>query len=333
MEKKINAKKYKWPIVGLIITVAIIIYTITLNGRFLYFTFGLSKNEVMKVGSIEISSTAANILISDEKTRLINLSNDGILSDSVNGESLDSYVKISVKNKLSRIASLNEMARSKGVVLSHTEKEEASKAASEYYSSLSDSDRSYTGASVDNLEKMFSQFAIAQKMKKELMAGASIEVSTDDARVISIQFIVANTEDEIKEAKSRLDKGSPFYNVAQSVNGSNEYTAELTKGQTNDEFENTAFSLSSGQVSDIIQANGKYYIIKCSSDNEQSKTDANKVKLVAEKENEYFESKFLPFENRLYVEMNNSVWKKKSVSGAPRLSAQFDDVYKKYLDL
>ncbi len=333
MKKNISAKKYKRPIIGLIIAAAIVIYTLTLNGKVLYFTFGLSKNEVMRVGSIEISSAAANILISDEKTRLIDLSDDRVLSDTVKGESIESYVKTSVKNRLSRVAALNEMAKTKGVVLSHTEKENAGKAASEFYNALSDSDRAYTGASVEDLEKMYTQFAIAQKMKKELTAGSTIEVSTDEARVISIQFICADAEEKINDAKKELAKGTPFYNVAQSVNGSNEYTAELTRGQTDSEFENTAFSLTSGQVSNVIASNGKYYIIKCSSDNEQSKTDSNKVKLTAEKENKYFESKFLPFENSLYVEMNNGVWKKKSVAGAGRLSAHFDDYYNKFLDL
>lgn len=41
-------------------------------------------------------------------------------------------------------------------------------------------------------------------------------------------------------------------------------------------FEDAAFNLSTGEMSKVVEASGRYYIIRCTSDNDKAKTEVNK---------------------------------------------------------
>ena len=95
-------------------------------------------------------------------------------------------------------------------------------------------------------------------------------------------------------------------------------------------FEKAAFDLKSGEVSKIVSADEKYYIIKCVSDNEKAKTEANKASIADEKKLTYFNEAFKDFETSIYVEFNNKVWKNKSMSGAAVLDVNFSNIFESY---
>ena len=88
-----------------------------------------------------------------------------------------------------------------------------------------------------------------------------------------------------------------------------------------------AFNLKTGETSSIVEAGGKYYIIRCTSDNEKSKTEANKTALMDEKKLEYFNSVFESYEASKYVEMNKKVWNSKKTANATELPVSFETVF------
>ena len=87
------------------------------------------------------------------------------------------------------------------------------------------------------------------------------------------------------------------------------------------------FNLKTGETSSIVEAGGKYYIIRCTSDNEKSKTEANKTALMDEKKLEYFNSVFESYEASKYVEMNKKVWNSKKTANATELPVSFETVF------
>ena len=332
MHTKKKNKAKKWFVIAGIIIAGIVVFTIFFNGKGLYFTFGMSSSTALKAGGESTSVMAARVLIADEKTKLLDVADDKLLPSTVNGETVDEFVKNNVKSRLSRVATLNSMAKKKGVVLSHVQKEEVDNAASIYLQGLTDEQKNNLQVSRDKLTTMFTQFKIAEEMKNYLLSDDSIEVSTDEARVISVLYIVNDSEEEINKALNELKEGKPFYDVAANYNSDEAYTAELRRGDMQEEFENAAYALKSGEVSDVVSCDGKFYIIKCSSDNEQSKTDANKEYLLEKKRNEAFEEVFLPYENDTYIEINNSQWEKINVENITVTSVLFDDIYRQYID-
>ena len=329
MSKK--RRSTKWFVIGGLIAAAIAVYTVFFNGKLLYFTFGMSKDDILKTDNVSIPSTAADIFLSDDRAAIVNVSDESVLDAEVNGETLQKNIKNSVKSRLTRIAALNHMAAKKGVVLGHVKRENVRKAASEYYQSLTDEEKNYLGTDTKELEKIFTLYALADEMKEVIMRDSALEVSTDEARVISIQYICADSESDIKDAQKKLEDGVPFYDVASEYNGNTEFSAELVRGETDESFEEAAYALKSGQTSDIVASGGRYYIIKCSSDNEQSKTDANRETLLEEEQNTYFDNVLIPYENELYFEFDENKWNEKDLKNVPDMGVRFDDVYVKYM--
>ena len=109
--------------------------------------------------------------------------------------------------------------------------------------------------------------------------------------------------------------------------GEEESETECKRGEMEQAFETAAFNLKTGETSSIVEAGGKYYIIRCTSDNEKSKTEANKTALMDEKKLEYFNSVFESYEASKYVEMNKKVWNSKKTANATELPVSFETVF------
>ncbi len=314
-----------------LVAAGIIVYTLFFNGRFVYFTFGMDDKDIMKTDNIHISETAAKILMSDEKQAFLDVADVNYLDTEIAGEPLEKDFKENVKSKLSRILSLNRMAQDKNVSLSKEKKELAQEIAADYLGAISSETVDFTGADKENTLEFVSQYMLAEVMKDRLMSDNQVEISTDEARVIQIQFLCSEDENKVREAKDRIDAGEAFYEVAAGVNDDSDFDAEISRGMTDQAFEEVAFSLKTGEVSDCFKAGDKYYLVKCSSDNEQTKTDANRAVLMEKAKSEYLEKKLLPFENGLYFEFDDSGWNKIQFEKVPETKVKFSDVYLRHM--
>ena len=83
-------------------------------------------------------------------------------------------------------------------------------------------------------------------------------MSSDDARVINIQYIVTDSKEEIDKAYAELNEGNSFFAIAKKYNADGEYEYELRRGEMAKAFEDTAYSLSTGQTSGIVEADGRF---------------------------------------------------------------------------
>lgn len=130
------------------------------------------------------------------------------------GVNMDDYVKEQVRSKLIRVKCMNLSAKEKGVVLSRTQKDAVSSAADTFFNALTQEQVSALNVTKDQIEKMFTEFAIADTLYDDVTSQINTEVSSDDARVITIQYICAGAKSDISSAKERLDNGESFYSVA-----------------------------------------------------------------------------------------------------------------------
>lgn len=324
-------KRGKKRIIGLVIfavAVALIAgYIKFFNGTFLYISTGLKDDVVLKAGNSKAYTWEADILLSDAKKEYENVFGSGVWSQSTEGVNMDDYVKDQVRSKLIRVKCMNLMAKEKGVVLSRTQKDAVSSAADTFFNALTQEQVSALNVTKDQIEKMFTEFAIADTLYDDVTSQINTEVSSDDARVITIQYICAGSKSDISSAKERLDNGESFYSVAKDFGGEEESETECKRGEMEQAFETAAFNLKTGETSSIVEAGGKYYIIRCTSDNEKSKTEANKTALMDEKKLEYFNSVFESYEASKYVEMNKKVWNSKKTANATELSVSFETVF------
>ena len=325
-------RKTEITIIAVVVVVALLIagYMKFFNGKFIYISTGMKKTEFCKVGSMKADMCEADILLSDARKEYEKLFGTDIWSQSIGDVTFDDYVKEQVKAKLERIYCMNLLAKEKGTALSRTQKEGISNAVDTFYSSLAQEQINNHSITKDKLTNMFTAFAVAETLYSDMTTAENVEVSYDDARVIRIQYICTDNEDDIKKAQERISNDEVFYVVARDYNP-DEYERECRRGELDSAFEEAAYNLATGEVSDIIKVNGKYYIIKCSSDNDKSKTEANKSSMEEKKRLEFFNNTFEKYEKQHYVEINESVWKLKKTSKADMFDVNFEDVYNQYL--
>ena len=324
-------KRRRKNIIIAVIIVAVIafitIYIKFFNGSLIYISMGMGNNVVLKAKTQQTSMMEADILLSDARAEYENVFGSDVWSQTIDGVSFEEYVKDQVKTKLIRVRCMNLYAKQRGVVLSRTQKEAVSNAVTEYMSKLSDDQKNALNITEEKLNTMFTDFAIADALFGDVTASVNKEISDDDARVINVQYVAASTEEDIKAAQAELNSGVIFYVVASKYNDGGEYESELKRGETDENFEKAAFDLKNGEVSSIVEAEGKYYIIKCVSDNEKSKTEANKATLIEKNKLDYFNEQFADFESSVYVEFNNRVWKNKQVKNSTLLDVNFENIF------
>ena len=127
-----------------------------------------------------------------------------------------------------------------------------------------------------------------------------------------------------------MNSGSSFFAVAKEYNADGEYEYELKRGEMDAAFEKAAFNLSTGEMSSIVEAAGRYYIIRCTSDNDKAKTEVNKSAILEKRKLEQFNADFEKYEASIYMEFNNSEWKKLSIQDAYTLGSSFEDTFNAY---
>lgn len=327
-------RRRKSQLVGLIAVAAVVLmvygYMKFFNGSLIYISTGFGKDELFKVDKQVTHTMQAKLLLADARAEYENLFGSEIWQQNIDGINFDDYVKEEIRAKLIRIRCMNRMAKEKGVVLSRNQKDAVNSAVDVYWAGLSEEQRTALNITKDKLVTMFTEFAVAQALYEDMTENVDTEISADEARVITIQYICAESRPDIETAKQRLDNGEIFYVVARDYNGE-EYECELRRGQMEEAFEKAAFELKSGETGGIVEAGGKFYIIKCNSDNEKSKTEANKAALIEQSELNAFNAAFESYEAGMFVEFNEKEWQKLKTADAAPLSVNFEETYNNYL--
>ncbi len=300
------------------------------NGSIIYISTGYGKDGLFKVDNNIAYGMEAKILLADYKAEYEKVFGEDIWNQKVGDVSFSEYAKEQIKEKLIRVHTMNLMAKEKGVVLSRAQSDAVEDAVDEYMAALSEEQIKNMNVSKAKLEEMYTEFAIAKTLYEDMTSNLKFEISADEARVISIQYICATSRIDIEAAKKRLDDGETFYMVAAIYNG-DDYECQLKRGEMEEAFENVAFELKTGETSDIVEVGGKYYIIKCTSDNDNNKTEANKLALIEQYKLDSFNSEFEKYEAGKYIDINKKEWEKLSVESAQELSVNFEEIFNKYL--
>lgn len=326
-------RKKTFIILGIILVVVLLVagYIKFFNGKGIYFTTGMKSGELIKTAGQQTTYTCeAEILMSDLKKQYEEMFGSDIWKESIGDADFESYIKDQVKVKLMRVKAMNVKAKERGVVLGRDEKDAVSKAVDEYYAGLSDSQIKSTGITKEKLNVMFTEFTIAKKLYSDLTSEMDIEVSADEARVIDIQYIVSDSENEINKAYNLVNSGSSFFAVAKEYNADGEYEYELKRDEMDSAFEKAAFDLATGEMSKVVEAEGRYYIIRCTSDNDKAKTEVNKSAILEKRKLEKFNEDFEKYESDIYMEFNDSEWKGLSIRNGLSLDSSFDDIFNTY---
>lgn len=314
---------------ALLVLAVILVYKSTFNGKPVYFTTGFDKHTLFEVGSQAAYDYEAAVLFSDIRSQYEELFGGDVWNREINGMSFENYAMEQVKTKLMRVAYMNELAKDRGVVLNRDETSGVTKAAREYLDGIPQDQQNRLSITSKNIESMYTKFAIANRLYDDMTGNIQPEISADYARVIKIQYISSDSQEEITKAKARIDAGDNFFYVARETNENSEYEYELKRGEMEKDFEDAAYNLASGEISGIVSAKDRYYIIKCISDNEKTKTEANKNDIIESVKLNEFNKIFEPFEASIYLNFNDELWEVLEFRDL-QSDAGFENIFNKY---
>ena len=238
-------------------------------------------------------------------------------------QTLQSYVMQKVKEDITVQYTLASMAKERNISLSTDESSMIKTKAAEYYKSSTSQEKEYTEASQENVESLYKNYYLADKVYDALAAEADAKISDEAARVMKIQYIRMNTdntkEDKIKstlKTVTDLVKGGyqTFAREAKQYSEDNVFEKILKKNEATKTYEKSAFNLSNSEISSIIQDGKDYYLVYCVNSYLKTETEKNKEEIIKNAQQTYFNHKYSKYLKDIDVDFNDDQAKKIKLS-------------------
>lgn len=318
----------------------------------LILTAGLRDDEVFRIENMSCSVAEAMTVLVNMQSRYEATFGEQIWKVDLGNVSLEENVKDNAISHLARIKSMNLLAKQHGVSLDETEIAKAREAATAYFDSLNETEKQVLGISLEELEEMYREYALADKIYHEIIKDINPEISDDEARTITVEQICFKTyamdgtgarieysekdkTDVYNRAREVLSLAkmpeADFTQLVLDYSEEENGTYSFGKGETPQAFEEAAFNLETGQISDIIETPDGYYILKCISTFDREETDANKVLIVEKRKDEVFGQEYESFAKDLIYVFHDKVWDNVSLPEDEQLkTSNFFEIYQFY---
>lgn len=278
------------------------------------------------------SLAEAMIIVATERNRYAALYTNEIwgvkLADG--DTTFETYLLGQIQTFLRDIRVMNLLAQQQEIEVAEIEEEQLRRLAETYYNGLSDADKSYIKCDRADVYHMYREYLLANKVVSQLTKDVDLEVSDNEAKVIEIRQIVLDNQ-ESAAAVWELLKGenADFKATAQSHSIDNQIERQLGRGEEGEVYEAAAFSLAAGEISEIIEQDGKYYILQCVSDYEQDATQKRKEEIYIAKKNVVFRKLYEQFVEDNPVEFKETIWQDISCqTGMQTTTTNFFELYK-----
>ena len=326
----------------------------SLKGSKVVLTTGFEKNEVFRIEDMSCTLPEAMVYLINTKNRYESVYGREIWNVSLDGVTLEENIKETVLAQLAQQKTMNLLARQNGVALSEEEEARVMQAAETYFQSLSKEEKSALQITVKDVEELYREYALARKVYQYIIKDINPEISDDEARTITVQYIYFRTcildgtgkkieysEEEKQEILRKAEEvrfqlkneEADFEELILKYSDSEEGTCSFGKGEKDQAFEDAAFNLETDEISDIVETTDGYYLIKCISTFNRTETDANKVKIVEKRREEVFGQEYEDFVAALTRNLNEDLWQSVSLAGTENITtSDFFDVFNKYFD-
>ena len=341
-------KKKAFGIIKYILTGFLAASVLTSCSKTVVVTGGFAEGEVFRINTLSCERAEMNIYLANMANAYEETFGEEIWNTSAGNTTIEDAFKETVLAKVSRIKVLNLMAKEEKVSLSGDEKKSLKKAAKAYMKSLSKKEKTDLGANEDLVYKMYSEYALAEKVYNSIVDEVNLEISDDDARSITVQQIFIKTYHEDshgrltdysasakEEAKKRAAEvresavtGADFESLCALYNEDFDSVHTYRRGEMPESYEEVAFELEEGEISKVITTDDGYYIVKCISTYERKATAENKEAIINEAKRQAFEEKYNEFLPNIIGNLNDKEWQSISIIHDPEITTDsFFDIY------
>lgn len=238
--------------------------------------------------------------------------------------------KKEIVSMITQLKIIGENAAKQGISLDGDEKDQALQDAENLVKDASEKDKEKYSLTVPNVQGMFEDNILANKMFYVATDAADTNVTDDEAKQIKIQYLElitkgtdkngrkinmnvsdkAKTFTRIKQMLKEVKKAENFGDYAEANTDSSTSEATIGKDTTllDKEAVDVAFSLKKGKMSNIVGTKTGYYIIYCVNDNDEDATYARKEEIINERQTKMFKEKYAEWLSESKVDISNKFW-------------------------
>lgn len=179
-----------------------------------------------------------------------------------------------------------------------------------------------------NIEKLYTDYWLSEKLVDRLTGDMNLEVSDSEAKVITVNQIELADEATTHEVLEKVQaEGADFNSIAKSYSADQENKKQIFKGLKGSEYENAAYGLATGEISGVIADSRKYYILKYSSDYDESATRIHKEQMIRDKKNQAFYGAYQTFKDQTELTGDPELWRDITITGTPKIQADFFEIF------
>lgn len=266
---------------------------------------------------------------------------------------VESQYKESVLARLAQIKAMKLYAKELNVTLSKEEDSLCRKAANEYFSSLSDFEIRSMNVDAELIYNMYSEYALANKVYATIVSSVTPEISDDEARSVTVKSLLIKTyrndengnrvpysdaekQNALKRAyeiQIRIKNGEDFDVLSADYNEDDKSLYSFGRGVMPVEIEEAAYNLAEGEVSDVIETEYGYHLLKCVSNFDIESTDLNKLTIINTRKEEAFREAYDGFISSLTSNLNEELWDSITYEKREEITTKsFFSVYDKYFN-
>lgn len=296
-------------------------------------TTGLASDELFRIGDVSCMLPEALVYLTNQKNQYENIYGIEMWEHDFGDMTLEDYLKSQVVSQLAQVKSMVLLAEEREIVLGEEETKKAAEAASEYFSSLSKEEAEILKVDQNTIQKMYEDYCLAYKAYEQITEDVTVEISDDEARIIQVQQIFVPEENLAKELKAKLDNGEDFESLAANYSRASQTTVSIARGDREETYEETAFNLDNGEVSDVFAADDGYYILKCTNTYMEEESEANKVRVAHQQKTERFQGIYSDLMEDTLSEFQQKLWDGVRFEDYEEVkTSSFFEIYQKYFE-
>lgn len=353
-----NSRKRRRTKFGILIIACFVIGVIVIGctstkSTSIIFVDKLGAKDVFRINDSVCTLSEANIYLTNLQDQYESVYGCDMWKTKCGDLTIEDYVKKTVIAQLAQIKSMALFSKQYNIELTQEEINTLNQAANEYFSSLSDEQAKAMGITLKDVVNAYTDYLLASKVYSSLTTETNTEVSDDEARIVTLQQIVINkysldqsgnkvplTENEkteaYKKASTILEKarnGEDFANLAENYSDNDICELSLGRGKLENSVEKIVFNMENDELSDIIETEDSYYIMKCINSYDIEATDSNKEVIIEQRKAKAFDEVYEVFVNGLASEFNDELWNAVTLGDDGDVkTVNFFDVYNQYFE-
>lgn len=322
------------------------------DGTRVVFTTGFGKDEIFRIENESCKKAEVMVYLTTVQNQYENVYGEEIWKTDFEGVTLEENIKETVLARIAQVKTMYLLAKQKGITLDEAETETIKEVAGEYFNSLNEKEKEAMGIDYDTVLKLYEEYALAEKVYNQLVANINPEISDDEARIITVQHILLKTyvsdgaggkislspeqillisHEADKLHEQAISENCDFEKLAEKNSDDGTITYSFAKGEMDPAFEEAAFRLETGEISEVVRSESGFHIIKCLNTFDREETDANKLKMVEKRRQEAFGEEYNAFVQTLARNLNRDLWEKTELIYDPEVKTDnFFEVYEKH---